>query len=158
MTDLNSITIIGRLTRDAEQPANGPVKISIAVNYSKKQGETYTEAANFFDVVIWGRTGEAIKQFLTKGKQVAIQGELRQDRWEHEGKPQSRVGILAHSVQLLASPQGSTQGQPDRESRQAAPASQPEARQRAPAADDGFVDDIPFDSGLPGNRRPQGAQ
>lgn len=105
MTDLNHVTLIGRLTRDAElkYTSNGFAisNFSIAVNRRRKNGEQWMEEANFFDISLYGKAAESLKQYLIKGKQIAIDGELRQDRWEQDGQPRSRVVIAANNVQLL---------------------------------------------------------
>ncbi len=105
MEDLNSIAIVGRLTRDAEykSTANGGdlVKFSIAVNKSKKDGDNWIEVAHFFDVTYWGKRAKGVHPWLKKGQQVGIEGWLKQDRWEHEGLKRSRVSIEAKNVQLL---------------------------------------------------------
>ncbi|MDR1373704.1 MAG: single-stranded DNA-binding protein, partial [Treponema sp.] len=84
MADLNHAVLIGRLTRDAElkYTANGQAvcKFSIAVNRRKKSGDQWVDEANFFDIVLWGRQGESLNQYLVKGKLVGVDGELRQDR------------------------------------------------------------------------------
>ncbi|HDQ13523.1 MAG TPA: single-stranded DNA-binding protein [Sediminispirochaeta sp.] len=104
--DINSVVLVGRLTRDAElkYTANGTAvcKFSIAVNRRKKTGDSWGEEANFFDITLWGRQGEAIHQYLGKGKQIAVQGELRQSRWEQNGQNRSKVEIHAINVQLLS--------------------------------------------------------
>ena len=110
MTDINRVVLVGRLTRDlgndqrdfAYTP-NGQARanISIAVNRSRKQGEQWVDEANFFDVTIWGKTAENLKPYLTKGKQIAVEDYLKQDRWEKDGQKFSRVGIVADSVMLL---------------------------------------------------------
>jgi single-strand DNA-binding protein len=49
-----------------------------------------------------------VHKFLTKGKQVGVQGELRQERWEQEGQARSKVAVFGFVVQLLGSrPEGS---------------------------------------------------
>lgn len=105
MADLNRVTLIGRLTRDAElkyTSSSMPVcRFSIALNKIRKSGEQRTEEAHFFDIVLWGRAAESLHKYLVKGKQVAIDGELRQDRWEQDGQQRSRVEIVAQNVQLL---------------------------------------------------------
>lgn len=116
--DINSVVLVGRLTRDAElkytSGGSAVCKFSIALNRRKKTGDTWGEEANFFEIVLWGRQGEAIHQYLGKGKQVAVQGELRQNRWEQNGQSRSKVEIHALNVQLLSGgPSGGpTGGQP----------------------------------------------
>ncbi|MBD5410539.1 MAG: single-stranded DNA-binding protein [Treponema sp.] len=109
-TDINHVVIIGRLTRDLGSDersfgyvGNGQARanVSIAVNRSHKNGEKWDEEANFFDVTIWGKTAENLKPYLTKGKQICVDGYLKQDRWEKDGQKFSRVSIVANNVQLL---------------------------------------------------------
>ena len=110
MTDLNHVVLIGRLTQDLGSDersfgyvGNGQARanVSIAVNRSKKNGDQWIEEVNFFNVTIWGKTAENLKPYLTKGKQICVEGHLKQDRWEKDGQKQSRVSIVADNVQLL---------------------------------------------------------
>lgn len=104
-TDLNHVTLIGRLTRDAELKYTSAgfaiSSFSIAVNRRRKNGEQWIEEASFFEVSLYGKSAESLKPYLVKGKQVAVDGELRQDRWEQDGQPRSKVVIAANNVQLL---------------------------------------------------------
>ncbi len=154
MADLNHVVLIGRLTRDAElkYTAGGQAvcKFSLAINRRKKSGDQWVEEPNFFDVVLWGRQGETLNQYLVKGKQIAVEGELRQDRWEQDGQNRSKVEIMANNVQLLGGgagaggaggyPAGS--GSAPRERGEGAPNRAPAPQDESP--DDGFADDIPF--------------
>lgn len=104
-SDINSVIIVGRLTRDVElkymNNGNAVASMSIAVNRSKREGDQWVSEAHFFDVSYFGKGAEAVKPYLTKGKQIAIQGSLRQNRWEKDGQKQSRISIVADNVQLL---------------------------------------------------------
>ena len=104
-SDINSVVIVGRLTRDVElkymNNGNAVASMSIAVNRSKKEGDQWVSEAHFFDVSYFGKGAEAVKPYLTKGKHIAVQGSLRQNRWEKDGQKQSRVVIVADSVELL---------------------------------------------------------
>ncbi|MDR0910062.1 MAG: single-stranded DNA-binding protein [Spirochaetaceae bacterium] len=163
MADINSVMLIGRLTRDAElkYTATGQAvcKFSIAVNRRKKNGDVWEDEPSFFDIVVWGRQGESINQYLVKGKLVGIQGELRQDRWTQEGQNRSKVEVIANNIQLLGGNNG-TQGAAGGQGGAYHPAGDagmggaPSYRPAAPAggsaapdtghADDSFADDIPF--------------
>ncbi|MDR0556779.1 MAG: single-stranded DNA-binding protein [Treponema sp.] len=114
MSDINHVVLVGRLTRDAElkYTANGQAvcKFSIAVNRRKKSGEQWVEEANFFDIVVWGRQGEALNQYLVKGKLIGVDGELRQDRWEQDGQNRSKIEIIANNLQLLGGAPGQSGG------------------------------------------------
>jgi single-strand DNA-binding protein len=167
MADLNHVTLIGRLTRDAElkYTANGQAvcKFSIAVNRRRRNGDQWEDEANFFDIVLWGRQGESLNQYLIKGKMVGIDGELRQDRWQQDGQNRSKVEIVANNLQLLGGAGGSGGGGSSgswsgggnqsggANSGAGAPYGQQagsgDGRESPPAqeaGDDGFADDIPF--------------
>ncbi|MDR0540221.1 MAG: single-stranded DNA-binding protein [Spirochaetaceae bacterium] len=105
MMDLNHVMLIGRLTRDAEYkilPSGQAVcNFSVAVNRRKKVGENWEDEANYFDVVLWGKQADSLNRYLVKGKQVGIDGELRQDRWQQDGQNRSRVVISVNNLQLL---------------------------------------------------------
>ncbi len=137
MTDINKVLEIGRLTRDPENLAyttNGTARLnlSIAVNRSEKRGGEWSDKASFFDVTVWGKTAENIKPYLAKGKQIAIEGYLDQQRWEKDGKKYSKIVIIANSVQLLGGRDG------EREAPQP-----PQNYQDAGSGDD-FPEDLPF--------------
>jgi len=103
--DINNVTIVGRLTKDSElkytNSGTAIAVMSIAVNRSKKDGDQWVEEANFFDISLWGRRGETLNQYLLKGQQIAVTGELRQERWEKDGQNRSKVLINASNIQLL---------------------------------------------------------
>lgn len=103
--DMNAVFIVGRLTRDAEIKFlnNGTAvsDFSIAVNRLKRSGDGWDTEASFFDISMFGTRAEKINQYLLKGQQIAVNGELRQDRWEKDGQNRSKVKIIANDIQLL---------------------------------------------------------
>lgn len=120
--DLNHVNLIGRLTRDAilSYTAGGTAvcKFALAVNRRIKKGDQWTEEASFFDCVLWGKSGESINQYLLKGKQIAVDGELRQERWQHEGQNRSKIEVVANNVQLLG---GQSESKPQQARQPGAP-------------------------------------
>ncbi len=114
MTDINRVFLVGRLTRDAELKftnSGTPVtRFSVAVNRSRKNGDKWEDEVSYIDVVLWGKMGESLNRFLQKGKQVALDGELRQSRWEQDGQTRSRLEVVAGNVQLLGGNGGSGNG------------------------------------------------
>lgn len=141
-TDINSVVLVGRLTQDAELKYTNsgfPVsKVRIAVNTKRKKEGVWTEEGNFFDVVIWGKIAEVLQPYLVKGKAIGVQGELRQNRWEQDGQPRSRVEIVANNIQLLGG-KPSTQGTGTQNTETFSP---PQEEKTNPP--DNFEDDIPF--------------
>lgn len=105
MADVNHVIIIGRLVNDAilKYTSGGMAiaNLSLAVNRRVKKGEQWTEEVSFFESVLFGKTAEGLKPYLLKGKQIAVEGELKQDRWEQDGQNRSKVVINASNVQLL---------------------------------------------------------
>ena len=106
-TDFNSVTLIGRLTADPVSkylPSGSAVaEFSIANNYYVST-KNATEV-NYFDVVAFGKMAETVSKYLTKGKQVAIMGTLRQERWQDKdtNAARSKVRIIMQNMQMLGS-------------------------------------------------------
>ena len=153
MADINSVTLVGRLVRDAEvkvtQGGMQITKFGIAINRRRKQGDQWVDEANFFDIVIFGRMGEAVSRYLTKGKQVGIDGELVQNRWEQDGQTRSKVEIFCNNLQLLGG-RGDGGGSPGSETGASSGGSrggnEPFGGSNSGPADpvDDFEDDVPF--------------
>jgi single-strand DNA-binding protein len=150
--DINKVMLVGRLTRDAElQYTNSGYalcKFSVAVNRRKKEGNQWIDEANYFDGNLWGKRGESLNSYLTKGTQVAIEGQLKQDRWEKDGVKRSKVSIEVSNIQLLG---GKSQGQPQNGHNQNGSMAKPQQSQSfesytpptGPSKDE-YEDDIPF--------------
>jgi single-strand DNA-binding protein len=105
MQDFNHVVLTGRLTRDAKlaySPAgNAVLSFSIACNERKKHGEEWIDEVSFFDVLIFGKKAESINQYMVKGKAVAIDGKLHQDRWEKDGQNRSKIDIIGIDISFL---------------------------------------------------------
>lgn len=107
MTGVNSVFLMGNLTKDPETKSAGSSNITsfgLAVNrsYKDKSGE-WQEQTDFFNVDVWGKQGENCSQYLSKGKKVFIEGRLAQDRWEDSnGNKRSAVKVVANSVTFLS--------------------------------------------------------
>ena len=138
--DLNNYSVIGRMTRDLDERAfvytqNGKARLNISIAVNDGYGDN--QYTSYFDVVVWGKTAENIKPYLGKGKQICINGRLRQDRWESNGQKNSRVVIVAETVQLLGGRDNSAGSGGN---------NQQTAPQRPQDYDNGgeFSEDIPF--------------
>lgn len=112
MTDTNKVILIGRITKDVlsdersfSYVGNGVAKavVSLAVNHSVKKGDTWEDEVSYVECTIWGKLAESLKDKLTRGKQICVCGFLKQDRWEKDGQKQSRLNVVAESIQLLVS-------------------------------------------------------
>lgn len=99
--------IVGNLTSDPR--ANDAVTVCnlrVAVNTRRKVGEEWTDVANFFDVVVLGGSAKNCVEYLTKGRQVAIDGRLQWREWQDkDGNARQSVEIVADEIQFLGSAQ-----------------------------------------------------
>jgi single-strand DNA-binding protein len=107
-TDLNTVVLIGRFTRDPEykivNEGSSLVNFSIANNRTYVVNGEKKDETHFFDCVAWGKLAEIIKQYGSKGKQVLVEGRLVQETWDTpDGKKASKVRIRTENIQLLGS-------------------------------------------------------
>lgn len=165
MGDLATVVIVGRLTRDAElKYANSGTAIchfSVATNARVKKGDQWVDESSYWEVDLFGKRAESVNQYLTKGKLVAVQGDMRQDHWEKDGQTRTKVVITANDVQLLGSGSGQgggytsdggssgqgygNRGQQPSPARPQAGAPAPRGAAQGPSSGgEDFTDDIPF--------------
>jgi single-strand DNA-binding protein len=136
MRDMNRVTLVGRLGRNAEvkylPSGQAMAELSIATSdYFKGKDGQSQEKTDWHNVVIWGKSAEHARS-LTKGARVMIEGKLQTRSWDgKDGKKQYKTEVVAFSYEELGG-----QSKP-REVAQPQ-ASQPEAE---PSYDD---DEIPF--------------
>lgn len=151
---VNKVILIGHLGRDAETkftPAGVPVtRFSVATSRRWKDQQTgeWKEETDWSNVVLWRQ--ENVGQYLTKGKQVYVEGRLQTRSYEDkDGKKVYATEVVADDVILLGGRGG--EGARDEFSQQ--PVSMPRTAQRpkaaAPAQDTSFdqgvtEDDVPF--------------
>jgi single-strand DNA-binding protein len=95
--DFNNIQIIGRFVQSPELTytpnGNAVCKFSIANNYG--------DDAYFFNCESWKLTAENIAKFFKKGDKVLLEGKLKQDTWESEGKKRSAVKIVVFKFHFI---------------------------------------------------------
>lgn len=102
---MNQVILIGRLTRDPELrfiPNSGTAvaRFSIAVNREfKREGQP---DADFFNIVVWGKSAENCANYLKKGRLVAVNGSMRNNNYEDKnGVKHYAIEINANRVQFL---------------------------------------------------------
>jgi single-strand DNA-binding protein len=107
MSDLNNVTILGRLTREPKiKQLNSGMYVcnfSIANNKTIRKENEVTQKANFFECTAWGKTAETINKYFQKGQRILIHGELYQNTWEDKdtGKMRSSVNITVQSFNFI---------------------------------------------------------
>jgi single-strand DNA-binding protein len=150
MGSVNKAILVGNLGRDAEMrfTAGGTpvatVSIATTERFTDRDGQK-REDTQWHRIVIWGKTAESLHEYLTKGKQIYVEGRIQTRDWtDKEGKQQRTTEIRADRIVLLGGGGGgeARAGRPARE-RYA------EVGEAAPADTGGAVDaphddDIPF--------------
>ncbi len=163
MASFNKVILLGNVTRDPELRyiSNGTAvtDIGLAVNDRRKNASgEWVEETTFVDVTLWGRTAEVAGEYVTKGSPLMIEGRLKLDTWEKDGKKNSKLRVVGERMQLLGSRGGSGGGDAPRG--RARPAGRPGAQapeefdaggsyddgptSGEPSASMGSDDDIPF--------------
>jgi len=141
---INKVILIGRVGRDPEikyTPNGSPVaKFSLATDesYKDRNGEQQRRT-EWHNIVAWSKLAEICGEYLTKGKQIYIEGSIRSRQWEDQsGNKRTSYEIVARTMQMLGSRADSERGA-------SAPASQERATPPPPPSDDAITDDdIPF--------------
>ena len=117
MASFNKVILLGNLTRDPElryTPQGSAVcEFALALNsvYTNKQTGQKVEEVSYIDLVAWGKTGETIAEYMKKGRQVMVEGRLKQDRWEaQDGKKMSKVRVTVESFTFVGARPGGEGG------------------------------------------------
>lgn len=106
-SDINRISLIGRLTRDPEirQIPSGTsiATFSLANNRVYMANNERREDVSYFNCLIWGKPGEVFAKYAKKGQRVAVDGRLQQRRWQdQDGNNRSTVEIVVDNFQFLS--------------------------------------------------------
>tara|TARA_R110002020_G_scaffold383124_1_gene593808 strand:+ start:2705 stop:3043 length:339 start_codon:yes stop_codon:yes gene_type:complete len=92
---------MGNATRDPEvrETNSGKQVANITLAVNKKTGQQETVA--FVDIVFWERTAEIVAQYVKKGTNLLVDGELVQDTWEQDGQKRSKLKVNAFKMVLV---------------------------------------------------------
>ena len=108
----NKIIVVGNLGRDPEMrytPQGTAVcSFTMATNERRKDkaGEQQ-DVTTWFRVTVWGKQAETASKYLTKGRQVYVEGRLHVEEWtDREGKPRQSLEVNASEVQFIDGPSG----------------------------------------------------
>jgi single-strand DNA-binding protein len=151
MYSLNRATILGNLTRDPEMRtiASGQAVCNFGVATNRQWTDAAgqkQEAADFHNIVAWGKLAEICGQYLAKGKKVYIEGRLQTRQWEaQDGSKRQATEIVAENMIMLdRAGAGAPSGSPSAPFTPAPPPAKSKD-DPAPNPDDEIkVEDIPF--------------
>jgi single-strand DNA-binding protein len=108
MPSLNKVLLMGNLTRDPElrvTPKGTPIcQFSLAINrkFKMESGESREEVI-YVDIEAWGKQGETIAKYVTKGRPLFVEGRLRLDQWEDKNtkEKRSRMKVVLEAFEFL---------------------------------------------------------
>jgi len=134
--ELNKVFLIGNLTRDPELRYTGSGKA--VCNFDLAVNQSYKDAASnetkkdtlFIRISVWNKMAEICAEYLKKGSKVLVEGRLRMNSWESEGKTRTKIDAQAQRVQFLDARAAPSETAPE----------VPEEPEESQAVDD----DIPF--------------
>ena len=119
MASFNKVILMGNLTRDPVVkylPSGAAVaEIGLAVNrsYYDKQSNTRKEETTFVDVTVWGNQAETAGKYLSKGRQLLVEGRLQLDSWDDKqsGQKRSKLKVICENFTFINSGGGGAGGQ-----------------------------------------------
>lgn len=104
---MNKVILIGRLTKDpdlrfAAGSGTAVTRFTVAVNRRKQKDKQ--QEADFINCIAFGKAGEAIAQYLTKGRQIAINGNIRTGSYEaKDGTKRYTTDVVVENFEFLSS-------------------------------------------------------
>jgi single-strand DNA-binding protein len=115
MGSFNRVILMGNVTRDPELryiPSGTAVTdLGLAVNDRRKNANgEWVDETTFVDITLWGRTAEIACEYLNKGSPVFIEGRLKLDTWEKDGKKNYKLRVVGERLQLIGAKGGSGGG------------------------------------------------
>ena len=112
---MNKVFLIGRLTRDPElrytssNIATASFSIAVNRNFTNQNGE---READFINIIVWRKQAENVKNYLTKGSQVAIDGRIQTRSYDGQvGQKRYVTEVVADNVQFLDTRSGASSSQ-----------------------------------------------
>ena len=136
---INRVNISGNIGGDPElrTSASGTsvLRFSVAVNDRVKNQQTgeWEDKANWVDVAMFGSRAESVSKYLAKGSKVAIEGKLRQNKWQDkDGNNRSKLEVIVDEIEFMSGQQGAAQppmqqqGYPNQQYQQPAPYAAPQ--------------------------------
>lgn len=111
MAELNKILLIGRLTKDPDlrytQSGGAVATLRMAVNHTYRVKDEKKEEVLYIDCTVWGKSAENAKQYLTKGREVFVEGRLQMNDWtDKQGQKRRDFRVNADRFNFIGSSGG----------------------------------------------------
>jgi single-strand DNA-binding protein len=115
---VNRVILVGNLGRDPEVrytsggQAVASLRIATSRSWTDKQSNQKKEETEWHDVEVWGKQAEQCGEYLSKGRQVYVEGRLKTDKWQDKqsGQDRYKVKVVAETVRFLSSGAGAGAG------------------------------------------------
>jgi single-strand DNA-binding protein len=106
---VNRVILVGNLGKDPEVrytsggQAVANLRIATSRSWTDKQSGQRKEETEWHDVEVWGKQAEQCGEYLSKGRQVYVEGRLKTDKWQDKqsGQERSKVKVVAETVRFL---------------------------------------------------------
>lgn len=118
MASLNRFQFIGNLGADPELSyipsgtAKATIRLATAAVWTNSDGEK-RESVQWHRVTFWGRLAEIAGEYLTKGRQVFVEGRIEHRSWEVNGQRRYATDFVATSLQMLGNGNGKAKAEPE---------------------------------------------
>jgi single-strand DNA-binding protein len=108
---VNKVILVGNLGRDPEVrytsggQAVASLRVATSRSWTDKQSNQKKEETEWHEVEVWGKQAEQCGEYLSKGRQVYVEGRLKTDKWQDKqtGQDRYKVKIVAETVRFLSS-------------------------------------------------------
>lgn len=142
MAGYNRVILIGNLLDDPKlryTPNTSPVanfRLAVNTRFRSANAEAQKDETLFIDVVVFGKQAETCTQYLTKGRQVLVEGRLRIRSWEgKDAQRKYRTEVVAERVQFLGT-KSPTPGKPEKAETEEEAYEEPPGDSNAPEDDE----------------------
>lgn len=108
---INKAILVGNVGRDPEiksLPSGSRLAtFSLATNERRKdENGNWSDHTEWHNIIVWGRTVDVVEKYVTKGRQLYIEGPIRTRSWETDGVKKYMTEITALTLKLLGSRDG----------------------------------------------------
>ena len=102
---INSVHLIGNVVADPVMkysPSGTAIaRLTLATNESKKQGDQWVDEAQYHQITLFGKTAEAVGQYVVKGQQLYVEGRIEYSKSEKNGVVRYFTNIICHKMNMI---------------------------------------------------------
>ena len=107
---VNKVTLLGNAGKDPVVkylPSGSAVaEFSLAINYRTKKNDAWEDAVEWVSCKAFAKTAEVVEKYVTKGKQLYVEGRIQTSSWEKDGEKKYRTDVIVSELVLLGGKDG----------------------------------------------------